>query len=48
MPENGKPLVREWKNHRRLRVGDYRVIYKIIEERIVVLIVEIDNRKEIY
>ena len=47
-PEAGKPLVREWKNHRRLRVGDYRVIYKILEEKIVVLIVEIDNRRDIY
>ena len=47
-PEIGKPLIKEWKNHRRLRVGDYRVIYKIVEEKIVVLIVEIDNRKDSY
>jgi mRNA interferase RelE/StbE len=47
-PEIGKPLVREWKNHRRLRVGDYRIIYKIIDDRLVVLIVEIDNRRDIY
>lgn len=44
----GKPLVKQWINHRRLRVGDYRVIYKIYEERIVVFIVEIDHRKEVY
>jgi len=48
VPERGKPLMREFKNHRRLRIGDYRVIYKIIEKRIVVLIVEIDHRKDIY
>ena len=44
----GKPLTKEWKNHRRLRVGDYRVIYKVFEDRVVVLIVEIDLRRDIY
>lgn len=44
----GKPLTREWRDHRRLRVGDYRVIYKVYEETVVVFIVEIDHRKEIY
>ena len=47
-PENGKPLTKEWKGHRRMRVGDYRVIYKIIEDKIIVFIVEIDHRKDIY
>jgi mRNA interferase RelE/StbE len=47
-PETGKPLVKEWKDHRRLRVGDYRVIYRVFEERVLILIVEIDHRKEIY
>ncbi len=46
--EVGKPLVKQWKDHRRLRVGDYRVIYKIYQERIVVFIVEIDHRKDVY
>ena len=46
--EVGKPLTKEWKNHRRLRVGDYRVIYRIIQDKILVLIVEIDARRDIY
>jgi len=46
--EVGKPLIKQWKDHRRLRVGDYRVIYKIYQERIVVFIVEIDHRKDVY
>lgn len=46
--EYGKPLTKEWKEHRRLRVGDYRVIYKVFEDRIVVFIIEIDHRKDIY
>lgn len=44
----GKPLIREWKGYRRLRVGDYRIIYKVFEEKIVVFIVEIDHRKSVY
>ena len=46
--ELGKPLTKEWKDHRRLRVGNYRVIYKVFEDRVVVLIVEIDHRKDVY
>ena len=32
----------------RLRVGDYRVIYRIEERRVVVLIVKIGHRREVY
>lgn len=44
----GKELIREWKGHRRLRVGNYRIIYKIFEDKVLVLIVEIDHRKDAY
>jgi len=44
----GKPLRYSLKGYRRLRVGDYRVIYKIIEDRVLVLIIDIDHRKDIY
>jgi mRNA interferase RelE/StbE len=32
----------------RIRVGDYRVIYKVETERLVVLVVNIGNRRDIY
>ena len=32
----------------RLRCGDYRIIYEVLEHRIVVLVVDIGHRKEIY
>ena len=32
----------------RIRIGDYRVIYMIEDSRLVVYIIEIDNRKDIY
>lgn len=34
--------------HYRIRVGDYRVIYRIDKGRIVVVIVRIGHRREIY
>ena len=44
--EFGKPLRYSLKGCRRLRVGDFRVIYKI--EKLTVVIVKIGHRKEIY
>jgi len=32
----------------RVRVGDYRIIYQIQDAVLVVLVVQIGNRKEIY
>lgn len=45
--EFGKPLRYSMKGARRLRVGDWRVIYKI-EPPDVVLVVKIGHRREIY
>lgn len=44
----GKPLRYSLKGYRRLRVGEYRVIYKIDEDKVIVIIVDIDHRKDIY
>lgn len=44
----GKPLQYSFKGHRRLRVGDYRVIYRIEESKRIVLIVSIKHRKHAY
>jgi mRNA interferase RelE/StbE len=32
----------------RIRIGDYRVIYAIESERLIVLVVEIGHRREVY
>ena len=32
----------------RLRVGDYRVVYRIQDDVLIVLVVEIGHRREIY
>ncbi len=32
----------------RLRVGDYRIIYQVQDRKLLVLIVDIGNRREVY
>jgi mRNA interferase RelE/StbE len=32
----------------RVRVGDYRIVYRIEDERLVVLIIRIGHRREVY
>jgi mRNA interferase RelE/StbE len=44
----GKPLQYSLKGLRRLRVGDYRVIFQILNDEKTVLIVKIGHRKEVY
>ncbi len=42
----GAPLRRSLQGYRKLRVGDYRVIYKMEENEITIL--KIGHRKEVY
>ncbi len=44
----GKPLRYSLRGHRRLRVSEYRVIYRIEPENQTVVIVAIKHRKDIY
>lgn len=44
----GKPLRYSLAGHRRLRVGDYRIVFKIISEKQEVVIIAIKHRKKIY
>jgi len=45
-PYAGKPLHGEWKGVHSLRVGDYRILYQIKEEKVILLVV--GHRKHIY
>ncbi|MDR2464448.1 MAG: type II toxin-antitoxin system RelE/ParE family toxin [Holosporales bacterium] len=47
-PYRFKPLAYQWKGFFRMRVGDYRVVYKIYEDTVTVLIVKIDSRDSVY
>lgn len=44
----GKPLRYSLKGHRRLRVGDYRIVYRVDAEKRIVTIVIIKHRKDVY
>lgn len=44
----GKPLRYSLKGHRRLRVSDYRIVYRIEAETNTVVIIAIKHRKEVY
>ncbi|WP_320157481.1 MULTISPECIES: type II toxin-antitoxin system RelE/ParE family toxin [unclassified Wolbachia] len=44
----GEPLYYRFKGQRRLRVGDYRVIYSVNIIKYEVVITEIGHRKDIY
>ena len=41
----GKPLRYSLKGHRRIRVGDYRIVYRIDKSRVIV--VAIKHRKDV-
>jgi mRNA interferase RelE/StbE len=44
----GKPLRFSLNGYRRLRVGDYRIIYKIDSQTCIVTIVTIGHRRDVY
>ncbi len=46
--ELGKSLVGDWSGFWRWRMGDYRVIAKIEDERVVILVVRVAHRREVY
>lgn len=46
-PSSSKPLVGQ-DNLWRLRVGDYRVVYTILDNILVVLVVNAGHRKDVY
>ena len=47
-PHLGAPLKGELRGLRRLRVGDYRVVYEIRADVLVVLVVRIAHRRNVY
>ena len=32
----------------RIRVGDWRVVYRVVDERLLVLVLQVGHRREIY
>ena len=44
----GKPLRHNLRGYRRMRVGRYRVIYKVDEVQMLVIVALVDHRKDVY
>jgi mRNA interferase RelE/StbE len=42
----GEPLRQSLKGHRKLRIGDYRMIYRVIGKEIIIL--KIGHRRDVY
>lgn len=47
-PHSGKPLHGELRGYRRCRLDDYRIIYQIFEKEILISIIRVGHRSEIY
>ena len=47
-PSIGKSLTRELKGRFSYRVGDYRIIYRIYHSEVVVLILTVGHRRDVY
>jgi mRNA interferase RelE/StbE len=47
-PWIGKTLTGNLAGLWKLRIGDYRAIYKIINDKLIVLVIKIGHRKNIY
>ena len=47
-PHRGTQLKGDLTGLRRIRVGQYRIIYEIQKDELIILVVRIGHRKEIY
>ena len=47
-PYLGKKLVGDLSPYYRLRVGDYRVLYEIIESKVLIVVIKVKHRKNVY
>ena len=47
-PTLGEFLKGEWKGYRKYRTGRFRIIYRVEHQRVLIYIVTIDDRKDVY
>lgn len=44
----GKPLAANFAGYWRYRIGDYRMVCKIIDQRILIIVMRIGHRSDVY
>ena len=47
-PAKGKPLAYDLSGLHSLRTSDYRIIYRLKERKLIIIIIAVGHRKEIY
>jgi mRNA interferase RelE/StbE len=47
-PPSAIPLKGSGRGLWRVRVGDYRILYQIQDDRLIVMVVDVGNRRDIY
>lgn len=47
-PDIGEFLKGEWKGYRKYRTGDYRIIYRVEHARLLIYVITIGDRKDVY
>lgn len=47
-PEDGKPLYGELKGLRSHRFGSYRILYEVHNRELLVIVIDLGHRREIY
>ena len=47
-PGAGVPLSGEFRGLHKLRVGDYRVVYQVCDRKLIVLVIRVGQRQDVY
>ncbi len=47
-PNAGSVLKGEFSGLRRIRIGDYRIVYEVQNQQLIILVVRIAHRREVY
>ena len=47
-PDLGEFLKGEWKGYRKYRTGNYRIIYRVEHSNLIIYILTLDDRKDVY
>ena len=47
-PALGTLMKGEWQGYRKYRTGDYRIVYRVEHARLIIFIIRIGDRKDVY